>query len=225
MPFLDLRVHRFDNQTYGGNVGIGGRHIPACNDYCSLLGFNAYYDFRKGHRWYFSQLGVGAELLGKRLDFRANLYFPVGTTLYSKCCVFDNFDGDWFAIHCRCESISFGANAEVGYLLFPTCPFFVYGAGGGYYFANKCIDAMIGWEVRVRPQYKDLFAIDFKVSYDNIYHMVYQTAFILSIPLYQIASQNRYPCCMSDRQIYQPIIRWDAMPIGRRSCWRTNFPP
>ena len=225
LPFLDGQIHRFDNNTYGANVGIGARYIPKDNTFCNLFGINLYYDYRRGHRWNYNQIGFGVEILGERLDFRANAYFPFGLDKYSCCCVFDDFVGDWFARHCKCESVSYGYNAEVGYLIVRSRKFLLYAATGPYYFAAKCLEKTAGWEIRVRPQYQDYFAIDFKINYDRFYHTVYQTTFIVSVPLYQIATQkNRQgPCGITDRQIYQPVIRHETMPISRTSCWDTNF--
>lgn len=225
LPFLDGRIHRFDNHTYSANVGIGARYIPKMDTFCRLLGLNAYYDYRRGHRWNYNQFGFGAEILGKRLDFRANLYFPFGMKKYSIYCVYDDYVGDWYATHYKCESVSYGYNAEIGYLIVRSNAFLLYAAGGIYYFAGNCLDRTTGFEVRVRPQYKDYFAIDFKVNYDRLYHVVYQTSFIVSFPLYQIATDKKHqgPCGITDRQIYQPVIRLETMPISRNSCWHTNF--
>lgn len=223
LPFLDGRVHRFDNNTYGANVGIGGRYVPNNNSFCNLLGLNAYYDYRRGHDWNYNQIGVGIEILGKRLDFRANMYFPFGIKKYTCCCIYDDYIGDWYASHCKCESVSYGYNAEIGYLIVRSKTFLFYAATGPYYFAAKCLDRTAGWEFRVRPQYKDYFAVDFKINYDRLYHTVYQTTFIVSIPFYQISNRNQGPCGITDRQIYQPVIRLETMPISRNECWSTNF--
>lgn len=226
MPFLDGRIHRFDSTQFAANVGIGARYIPTMESFCRLLGANLYYDYRKGHRWNFNQIGFGLEALGESLDFRANFYFPFGTTRYSKTSVFDNFVGPFFAKHFRCESVSWGWNAEAGYYLLGCGPFFLYTAIGPYYFGENCLDSRLGVQWRIRPQFRDYFAIDFTVNYDRTYHTVLQTTFILSLPFYQINKRDDYcgRCCqITDRQIYQPVIRMATMPLSRFSCWHTNF--
>ena len=224
MPFIDGRIHRFDNHTYSANIGFGGRYIPTGESICHLIGGSLYYDYRKGHNWSYNQIGIGFESLGKYFDSRVNFYIPFGKTKYSAYCVYD-YDGDWFAIHSKCESVSFGFNGEVGFTTPSYKGFLLYAATGPYYFSGKCLDHSTGWELRVRPQYKDYFAIDFKIHYDKLYHTVYQTTFILSVPIYQLNSKaNRpKPCGITDRQIYQPVIRLETMPITRRSCWFCNF--
>lgn len=225
LPILEGRVHRFDNHTYGANVGIGARYIPYGESLCHLLGANIFYDYRKGHRWNYNQIGFGFEALGKHLDFRGNIYIPLGIKQYRTCCIYDDYEGDWYARHYKCESVSFGSNAEIGYTLIDEKGFTFYAGTGPYYFSGRCLDQTIGWELRIRPQYKDSFAIDFKVHYDKLYQMVYQTTFILSLPLYEIRARKNQqkPCEITMRQIYQPVIRLETMPISRRSCWFTNF--
>lgn len=224
MPFLDARIHRFDDTRFGGSVGIGARYIPTMESFCHLVGANLYYDIRNGHRWNFQQLGFGLECLGRSFDLRANFYFPFGKTRYSNTSVFDDYIGSYFATHFRCESVSWGWNIEAGYYLLKCEPFLLYTAIGPYYFGENCLKQRVGIEWRIRPQFRDYFAIDFKVNYDQTYHTVLQTTFILSLPLYQINKRDDcYRCCnISDRQIYQPVIR-SIMPLSRFSCWHTNF--
>ncbi len=224
MPILDLRGHRFDNNKYAANVGIGGRYIPESGTFCQILGFNAFYDWREGHLGSYNQVGVGLEVLGKRWDFRANGYAPVGTTRRKTKCVFDNYEGGYYAIHRKCEFTSYGYNAEVGYYAVRTKDFFLYTAIGPYYLVRKNSDKTRGGMFRVRPQYKDYLAFDFSVSHDSVFQTVYQAQIILYLPLYQLSKKgNQRPCNLTDYQIYQPIERYEVMPIGRRSCWQTNF--
>jgi hypothetical protein len=224
MPMLDLRAHRFDNNTYAANVGIAGRYIPQSGTFCQILGFNAFYDYREGNKGNYSQVGVGLEILGKRWDLRANGYAPIGVKKHKTTCVFDDYIGDYYAIHRECEFTSYGYNAEIGYYLVRSKDYFLYAAGGPYYLARKCHDKTRGGMFRIRPQYKDYLALDFSVSYDPVFKTVYQAQVILYLPLYQLSKKgNQRPCNLLDQQIYQPIERFEVMPLGRRSCWQTNF--
>ncbi len=225
MPILDLRGHRFDNNRYAANVGLAGRYIPESADsFCQILGFNAFYDWREGHKGNYNQIGVGLEVLGKRWDFRANGYAPIGKTKRKTKCVFDDYVGDYFAIHRECEFTSYGFNAEIGYYAVRSQDFFLYTAVGPYYLVRRCHDKTRGGMFRIRPQYKDYLALDASVSYDSVFKTVYQAQIILYLPLYQLSKKgNQRPCNLTDYQIYQPIERYEVMPLGRRSCWQTNF--
>ncbi len=224
-PFIDLRGHRFDNDEYAFNVGIGGRFIPCRNSFCDILGFNAYYDFREGCLHNYNQIGVGLEILGRCWDFRANGYIPVGAKKFRCKCVFDDFDGDFFAIHTRREITSYGFNAEVGWQAIDCRCFSLYAAAGPYYLTRntKCFDSIAGGYVRVRPQIQDYLAVEGKYSHDSFYNNIWQLTVIVSLPLYQIANQNCKPCRLSDRKIYQPVERFEIMPLGLKSCWNSNF--
>ncbi|HSW87027.1 MAG TPA: inverse autotransporter beta domain-containing protein [Rhabdochlamydiaceae bacterium] len=223
LPMIDARAHRFNNRTYAANLGIAGRYIPDPNMFCELLGFNAFYDFRQGCKGNYNQIGVGIEVLGRIWDFRANGYFPVGKRKHKTHCFFDDFDGDFFISHRSTEFVSYGFNAEIGALAKDYKNFLLYVAGGPYYFLRKCCNRTLGGEIRIRPQYKDYIALDLRLSYDQVFRTVFQAEIIISLPLYQLDPQNKGPCRITDRQIYQPIERFEIMPLGRRECWKFNF--
>jgi hypothetical protein len=224
MPMVDLRGHRFDNNTYAANVGVAGRYIPTPNTYCQILGFNVFWDWREGHLGSYQQIGAGLEVLGKRWDLRANVYAPVSVKKRRITCSFDGYAGGYYAIHRTCEYTSYGFNAEIGNYVVRGKNFFLYAATGPYYLVRKCHNKTLGGEFRLRPQYKDYCALDFSVSHDNVFGTVYQAQIILYVPLYQISKYlNKRPCNLSDQQIYQPIERFEIMPLSRRSCWQTNF--
>ncbi len=227
MPLLDLRGHRFDNNTYAANAGIGGRYIPnpASDKFCEILGFNAYYDYRQGCIGYFNQLGAGIEILGSRWDLRANAYVPFGKKRHLDTYVYDDYEGDYYATLNQIESISYSFNGELGCLLIKDWgDFSLYAAAGPYFIARAiCNDGVVGAEARLRPQYKDYLALDMSWRYDQLFDTIWQVEVIFTLPLYQISNQNKHPCQISDRQIYQPIQRFEVMPLSKRNCWYTNY--
>jgi hypothetical protein len=226
MPLIDLRGHRFDDNTFAANAGIGGRYIPnpCCDCFCELLGFNAFYDYRQGSIGYYNQVSAGIEILGSRWDFRANGYVPFGAKKHYHTYLFDDYEGGFFAIRRNIESVSYSFNAEIGYLFLNTCSLLFYGAAGPYFIAmDDACKPVVGAEVRIRPQYKDYIALDLSWRHDKLFETIWQIGIILTLPLYQIAGQNKYPCCISDRQIYQPIDRFEVMPLSKHCCWFSNF--
>ncbi len=225
LPGFDLRGHRFDHGSYAANLGFVGRFIPDfCSDFCNILGFNMYYDYRQACLGYFQQAGFGLEILGNRWDLRGNLYVPFGSKNHHKQCIFDDYIGDYFLIQDIYESVSYSFNAEIGYYLMRSRDFFLYVAGGPYYISGrKCVDKTRGGEVRFRPQYKDYIALDFSYRYDSLFESVWQAEISIQLPLYKLKNQNLRPCCLSDWQIYQPVQRFEVMPVGMRHCWQSNF--
>ncbi|HSX37388.1 MAG TPA: inverse autotransporter beta domain-containing protein [Chlamydiales bacterium] len=224
-PFLDLRAHRFDNDTYALNIGIGGRYIPEAHSFCQMFGVNVFYDWRQGCLNQYNQVGVGVEILGRRWDIRANGYIPVGAKTAKLTCVFNQYEGGYVISHEMTEITTYACNAEVGWLAIASKNFLLYFAGGPYSLSRKsrCFDTILGGEVRVRPQYKDYIFVDARYSYDNYYQSIWQITWTINLPLYQIKGQNKKPCKLKDRQIYQPVERFETMPLINRSCWKANF--
>jgi len=225
MPLVDVRGHRFDNNTYAANIGIGGRSIPNhCSRFCEMLGFNTYYDYRQGCIGYYQQFGLGIEVLGRRWDFRANAYVPFGHKKHIHSCLFNDYEGDFYAIRRDIESVSYSFSGEVGYLLYSSEDFLLYAAAGPYFLARgKCGDSTPGGEIRIRPQYQDYIALDLSWRHDSLFKTIWQAEIIFNLPLYQLADKNLRPCCLTDRQIYQPIDRFEVMPLGKKTCWDANF--
>lgn len=75
--FGDLRVVNFDDQNrWEFNAGGGYRDYADPLD--AVWGVNAFYDGRHTDHHFFHQVGIGAEALFKRWEFRCNGYFIVG---------------------------------------------------------------------------------------------------------------------------------------------------
>lgn len=225
LPFVDMRGHRFDNNLYAANFGIGGRYVPSEKENCEVFGFNAYYDYREGNLGQFNQVGLGAEILSRHVEFRANAYAPVGRQKIKQVCNY-TYNGNYVATETQCELISYGFNAEIGFYIFPDTGFFLYPAVGIYYFSGNCIQhTKRGVEARIRPQYKDIIAVDLSIRHDSVFNTVYQAALILYLPLYQLNSKRieTPPCGITRRQVYQPVERFDVIPLAECDCWQTNF--
>lgn len=197
LPMLDIRGYRFDNTKYAIAVGFVGRYVPNCDDcFCQILGFNLYYDYAPKTRGYHNQLGGGIEILGSRWDIRGNFYVPFGER--QRCC------------HKKCVNgwLSYTYNAEIGYLIANCGPYFLYSALGPYYTIScECKERQRGGMLRISPQYKDYVALNLKFSYDSLFKAIFQAELIISLPLYQLKVPERYPCGLSNKQIYQRVER------------------
>ena len=79
MLFGDLRFKIDDQNSHEGNFGLGLRRMMADGWIAGLYGF---FDRRHSpNDNMFNQLTFGAEVLGTNFDFRANTYWPVGSTV------------------------------------------------------------------------------------------------------------------------------------------------
>ena len=221
---VDLRGDRFDDTTYATSVGLIARYIPESKTFCHILGANIYYDWRQGNVGYFNQIGAGIEILGRRWDFRANAYVPLGAKRHVHRCVFDDYIGDYYVIDSQYEKVSYGFNGEVGYYLVRGKDFLLYAAAGPYYIAgNSCTVNTRGGMIRLKPMYRDFVAVDARYSHDPLFRNIWQVAVVFNIPLYAISKTNRPPCGLKDQQIYQPVERFEVMPMTRCQRWETNY--
>jgi len=224
LSMVDLRIHSINSMckdnTYGASVGLVERYIPSSS--CRMWGFNGFWDYRQGSLGQWHQLGLGVETLGKRWDFRANGYWPLEDAA-KKTCVFDDFSGGFFMKTVKFESAFAGVNAEVGWKPIRSRNFQLYAAAGPYYISGDCSKAW-GGRARLRPQYQDVAAIEGIVSYDHIFGVIYQVQVIFSIPLYRDpANHRRAPCDIYNREVFQPVERWDIILLDRGSCTFSNF--
>ncbi len=75
--FSDLRFYPTIDGTFGGSLGAGYRYFsPGFN---RIFGVSLWYDGDGTRDLYFQQVGLSLETYGA-IDFRTNLYFPVGQT-------------------------------------------------------------------------------------------------------------------------------------------------
>jgi hypothetical protein len=183
----------------------------------------------------FQQFGFGLERLGRRWDLRINGHFPIsgfpfeGTKHEKKCC-FNQFSGecpfigDFCAVFKQQEFDFTGFDAEVGVYLVKSKSrdFFLYLAAGPYYLSGRFDHNIWGVKARLRPQYSDYFALELSTSYDRVFRNIYQAEIIITLPLYRWFSK-RERTCLSHRQIYQPVQRFEIIPLRHHSRWKTNF--
>lgn len=223
LPLLDLRIDRFDARRYGALVAVAGRYITTTKS--RIVGLNLFYEYEKAIYGPYHQVGLGVEWISKRWDFHTNGYIPLNSQHTHRRRF--NYLAGYFAIRNRSVYSFYGVDAEARYLALKTKNFFFYVAAGPYYFFRPSVTHAMGFEARIRPQFRDYLAIDLSISYDNYFKTVFQSALILTLPLYQLSSHKASDRGLTDRQIYQPIERpLDPILLShpcRHCCWRTNW--
>ena len=76
MPFIDFQGKKYTTpDSWTGSVGLGYRQLSQDN---RIWGGYLFGDYSKISHHHFWVINPGIESLGKILDFRANLYIPVG---------------------------------------------------------------------------------------------------------------------------------------------------
>ena len=173
MPFLDLRGHVFNNGKLAGNFGIGGRSVLSGINH--ILGAYLYYDVRQeNHSFTINQLSPGIELLGKRMEYRMNGYFPVGGHHSHKYGYeFSRFDGNNIRLRQKQKFALKGGDAEVGVHLTQSTKWDLYTGAGPYFFAAG---GAHGWggKVRLLGRYKEYISLEASYSYDRMFRNVVQ---------------------------------------------------
>lgn len=173
MPFLDIRGHVFDNGKFAGNVGIGERTALFSIDH--LLGTYVYYDVRQeNHHLTVNQVSPGIELVGGRMEYRINGYFPVGRTKSRKYHrAFDRFKGNNIIVKTKQKQAMTGGDAEIGVHMTQSTTYDAYLAAGPYYF-NSANASSWGGKVRLLGRYKEYVSLEASYSYDHLFRSVVQ---------------------------------------------------
>ncbi len=181
MPFLDLRGHVFNDGKLAGNVGLGERTvIPSINH---IFGLYLYYDVRQEeHGLTVNQLSPGIEMLGKRMEYRINAYFPVGDDeSHSYQHKFDRFDGNRIVLKNKKKFAMTGVDAEVGAHITQSTRHDFYFGIGPYYFTADPNNAW-GGKTRLYWRYKDYVSLEASYSYDHIFKNIVQGTVMFSYP-------------------------------------------
>ncbi len=172
VPFLDVRVHVFNDGKPAVNSGVGMRYL--CDS--RIYGLNAYYDYRDTHRYHYNQIGFGFETLGKIWDFRINAYIPVGKK-HSHSFHIREIEKDYFTLsrftEGRREIAMKGANAEVAAHVLRKENYQLYTAAGPYYFERN---GRVAWggEGRIALTLFEYLRLQLSGSYDQIFRGIVQ---------------------------------------------------
>ncbi len=193
MPFFDIRGHVFDNGKFAGNVGIGMRnYLPSIDHY---FGGYLYYDVRQStHGLMPQQLSPGMELLGKRMEYRINGYFPVGNDGGRKYDFkFEEFEGNRIIVKGKQQRTMTGGDAEIGVHVTQSTKYDVYAGAGPYYFTASDRSSW-GGKARLLGRYKQWVSLEASYSYDRLFGNVVQGTISLNAPFGSKIRQKGKTC-------------------------------
>ncbi len=215
IPFLDARVHIFNNGLPAFNAGLGLRYLSSSWVY----GINSYYDYRKTNHFHYNQASLGFEALSKSWDVRVNGYLPVGK---KKSSFFDtkfsDFEGHYANLKSKQEFAMKGINLEGGYHFKEMKHASFYAAAGPYYFYNKGKNA-IGGEARVSTTIYKYIKFEVNGSYDPIFHGIAQGQVSLIFPFGSKSSfaKKGSSSCANQRVLldraFQPVDRSEIIVV------------
>ncbi len=181
MPFLDLRGHVFNNGKLAGNVGIGERTLMSSINH--TFGSYLYYDVRRvGHGLTVNQLSPGLELVGRRMEYRINGYFPLGKDKTHKYNYkFDEFEGHNIILKSKQQRALRGGDAEVGVHVTQSTKYDLYAAAGPYYLHAPHAHSW-GGRTRLVGRYKEYVSLEVAYSYDNLFRSIVQGSVAVTLP-------------------------------------------
>lgn len=221
-PFLDVHGYRFNNGRWAASAGIGLRKsLPEG----SVLGFNAYYDYRRGESKHnFHQIGLGFERLNSCWDVRINGYLPIlHKTQISEFCLFDQLGDGFIATRSRIEYVYSGFDAEVGASLLSPCSIHFYGAAGPYYYARAHKNHFFGGYGRLEVDWKSIFSMQVRVSYDKVNSVNAQGIFQISFPLGFFCSRSCKENWWCHHLTNQPVWRNGIILTDHCCNWTWNW--
>jgi hypothetical protein len=181
MPFIDLRGHVFDHGKLAGNAGMGGRSFFSSIEH--VFGYYLYYDVRQdSHHLTAQQLSPGIELLGKRMEYRMNGYFPMGNQKSHKYDFdFDAFDGHHIVLKAKQRYAMIGGDAEIGAHITQSTKYDLYAGVGPYYFSSSHASSW-GGKARLLGRFKEYVSLEATYTYDHLFGSVIQGSVAINLP-------------------------------------------
>lgn len=187
--YLDPQGVYSGNNQFTTSLGTGFRLLT---QQAGILGFYLFGDYNHSENnnsfWFISP---GIERLGEILDFSANLYIPVSTQRIDTRTAFASQMGDSefveFSGHDEFdqmityfESTGIGLDAEIGYRL----PFLHNNTKlyvGGYYYAPKDTNSIIGESARLEVPVTDYLNLSVSDAYDNVFNNTVKAGITISL--------------------------------------------
>jgi len=218
--FVDIRLHRFTNNEYAANAGLGVRFQPPCHD--NIYGLNVYYDYRsdQSRQFHFNQIGVGFELLNCCYSLRVNGYWPFKERKLVQRCVFDEYIGDFFMIKEEYRGTFRGIDLELGKNFFscdPCFPLDIYIGVGPYYYQDECDDVWGGRAV-LEAWWCSRFFLGFYMSHDKFFKRQIQGQIGVTLPFGGCCEST----CNSQLRTL-PVRRNEIIYLDKYCKWETNF--
>jgi hypothetical protein len=225
IPFLDLRAHVFNNGKWAANAGIGTRYV--INPCKSMVGINAYYDYRHTKHGSYNQVGAGLEGYYDHFEVRVNGYLPVGEkrhviTSTTNSLEFKEFEGHYAHytknLDQKVEGAMKGFTSEVGsHIAGDMKNYDLYFGIGPYYFDVGSGDHMWGGKARLKAEVTKYLFLEISDSYDHVFHNRFQGTVTLSIPFGGKKCYRNGPCQSRNKEMVDNIMDWrGVLPVERQ---------
>jgi hypothetical protein len=217
--FMDLRYHIFNDARSAANGGLGVRIVPGNSR--KIIGLNCYYDYRGTSNSHWHQIGVGAEFLTSKIDFRVNGYIPLKNKHRIEHFFFNNYIGDFFFERNRFEYAFPGFDAELGGTLFENCQAVLYAAIGPYVYprGDACF-SIIGGRFRLEFDIKQIIFLEASTTWDDFNKTIVQGQVTFRFPIGK-SYYRTYRNILTQSVIRNEIITTDKFS---RFFWNWDSP-
>lgn len=225
VTFGELKGYRFENGKYGFSGGIALR-TKTWNKH--IAGINLFYDSKGAsfNRNLYSRLGVGFEWLTRCYDIRLNGYFPLCKyDRHSRKHVYNYFGGA--VITCKerevaaLEGFDFELGTPLCFACAPSYGFSTYTGLGTYFYRFQHKDNYWGGMARIKFDWRTVFGLEMKTSYDVENKGTFQAIVSISLP-FEWFMCERSPC-EKRSLVWQPVERNGVIFTKKDCCFTSNF--
>lgn len=211
IPFIDARMHVFNNGLPAANAGGGIRYLSK-----RAWGLNTYYDFRKTNHKNYNQVSAGLESLGKIWDFRINGYLPILGKQSSIFDIrFDHFSGHSMILSRKKEFALKSIEGEVATHALKIRNSPAYLAAGPYYLTGSG-ETSWGGKARLAFNFFSYFTAEGIASYDSLFRGICQGRVSLNLPL---GPKRPIPSSQKERKrleyAHQRVDRNEIIPTDK----------
>ncbi len=211
IPFIDARMHVFNNGLPAANAGGGIRYLAK-----RAWGLNTYYDFRKTSHKNYNQVSAGLESLGEIWDFRINGYLPILGKQSSIFDIrFDHFSGHSMILSRKKEFALKSIEGEVATHALKIRNTSAYLAAGPYYLTGSG-ETSWGGKARLAFDFFSHFTAEAITSYDTLFRGICQGRVSLNIPL---GPKRPIPSSKKERKkleyAHQRVARNEIIPTDK----------
>jgi len=185
LVFIDARGFVTNRGDFAANVGAGFRmYVPEAD---RVFGINAWYDDDNTGFADYNQFGFGVESLGRSLDFRANVYFPLNDDVRTMS---ESLTGDIFFINHNIglgrtrliESPLKGGDVEIGGALPLLGDYGIRSYYGVYYYEGEESKTTWGFRTRTEALVTEDLSLQVAVSRDDLFGTNVTGAVTLLLP-------------------------------------------
>lgn len=223
LPFLDARLHVFNNSDLASNIGIGARYSDTQETY--LFGLNAYYDYRNTRSLISHQASAGIEILSRKMDVRFNGYYPFSGKYQDDPILFSHFKKHSLLVKQKVRYALPCAEADVGFTL--PDPFDQIGLylGFGYYYLfkqegfNRDAGNVSGGKARLTASPTDYISFGAEYTYDKLFGSRANGFIALNVPLGAVNSYKKKGKHIQASWVQiktQDVVRNEIIPIVRK---------